>query len=71
MKKAYDPNLLIENIFEQVNDTVEYLAAGNTPFTPLKIVTTAYQIIFNTGVFGTEFKNGGKRPLPTKHGQTS
>ena len=53
MKKSYNPNLPIDNLFEQVNDAVEYAAAGNTPYTLLQIVTIAYQLVFNTGVFGT------------------
>ena len=71
MKKAYDPNLPIENLFEQINDEMGYAAAGNTPYKPLQIVTTAYQLIFNTGVFGTQYKNGGKKSLMTKYGHTS
>ena len=55
MKKPYDPNLPIENLFEQINDVDEYAASGNTPYTPLQIVMTAYQLVFNTGVFGTEY----------------
>ena len=35
MKTAY------ENLFEQINDAVEYASAGKTPYTPLQIVTTA------------------------------
>ena len=66
MKKSYDPNLQIENLFEQANDAVEYVAAGNTPYTPLQIVMTAYQLVFNAGVFGIECKNGGKYPCRQK-----
>jgi hypothetical protein len=38
MKKPYDPNLPIENLFEQINDAVEYAAAGkhHTPTLKLK-----------------------------------
>ena len=52
MKKPYNLNLPVENLFKQVNYAVEYAAAVNTPYTPLQIVTTAYQLVFNTGVFG-------------------
>ena len=45
------PNLPIENLFEQINNAVEYAAAGKTPYTLLQSITTAYQLISNTGTF--------------------
>ena len=62
MKTPYDPNLPIENLFEQITDAVEYASAGKTPYTPLQMVSTAYQLVFNTGVFSLDCKEWRKRP---------
>ena len=59
-KKPYDPNLPIENLFEQINDTVDYTTAGDTPYITSQILSTAYQLVFNTGVFGLDCKEWRK-----------
>ena len=66
MKTPYDPNLPIENLFEQITDAVEFASAGKTPYTPLQIENTAYQIIFNTGVFSLDCKEWRKKPAVDK-----
>jgi hypothetical protein len=66
MKKAYDPNQPIENLFEQINDAVEYAAAAKNPYTNAQIESTAYQLLFNTGVFSLECKEWRKKPAVTK-----
>jgi hypothetical protein len=50
-KTAYDPNLPIETLFDQVENAVDFAAAGNTPYSPEQVVATAYQLIFATGLF--------------------
>jgi hypothetical protein len=51
LKTAYDPNLPIETLFDQVENAVDFAAAGNTPYSPAQVVAIAYQLIFATGVF--------------------
>ena len=51
LKTAYDPNLPIKTLFDQVENAVDFAAAGNTPYSPKQVVATAYQLIFATGVF--------------------
>ena len=41
MKKPYDPNFTIKNLFEKIDEAVGFAAAGNNPYTPFQIVTTA------------------------------
>jgi hypothetical protein len=50
-KTAYDPNLPIETLFDQVEDAVDFAAAGNTPYSPAQVVATAYQLIYAAGMF--------------------
>ena len=66
MKKPYDPNQPIENLFEQINDAVEYAAAAKNPYTNAQIESTAYQLVFNTGVFSLDCKEWRKQPAATK-----
>jgi hypothetical protein len=51
LKTAYDPNLPIETLFGQVEDAVDFAAAGNTPYSPVQVRATAYQLIYATGMF--------------------
>jgi hypothetical protein len=51
LKTAYDPNLPIETLFDQVENAVDFAAAANTPYSPAQVVATAYQLVFATGVF--------------------
>ena len=49
MKNPYDVTTPIENLFEQIDDSVEYADNANTPFTTEQILATAYLLIFQTG----------------------
>jgi hypothetical protein len=50
-KTTYGPNLPIKTLFDQVENAVDFAAAGNTPYSPEQVVATAYQLIFATGLF--------------------
>jgi hypothetical protein len=56
MQKPCDVNQPIEIYFKQIEDAMEYAAAGKTPYTPEQIVTIAYQGIFRTGIFPDDCK---------------
>jgi hypothetical protein len=55
-KAPFDANLPIENLFTQIDDGVNYAAAGNTPYTPAQVLACAYQLVFATGLFNIECK---------------
>lgn len=65
-KAPYDANLPIETLFAQVESSMEYAAAGNTPYTPNQIVATAYQVIFATGMFHDDCKIWNRKPVADK-----
>ena len=46
LQVPYNSNLHIEALIDQVEDAVEYAAAGNTPYSPLQVFGIAYQFIF-------------------------
>ena len=66
MKVPYDVNLPIETFFDQVEDAVEFASAGNAPFTPVQVVNTAYNVIFNTGMFTDDCKIWKRKPAANK-----
>lgn len=49
MKAPYDITTPIENLFAQIDEAVEFAEAGNSAFTAMQIVNTAYLLIFQTG----------------------
>ena len=49
MKSPYDITTPIENLFAQIDESLEYADSGNSPFTNAQIVTNAYILIFSTG----------------------
>ena len=65
MKTPYDSNLPIKILFKQITNAVKYASAGKTPYTPLQIVPTAYQLIFNTDVLALDCKEWRKRSPPS------
>jgi hypothetical protein len=65
-KAPYDANLPIETLFTQIETSMEYAAAGNTPYTPAQIVANGFQIIFATGMFHDDCKIWNRKPAADK-----
>ena len=42
MTTDYDTNLSIKNLFEQIDNAVEFATVGGAPYTPEKILTIAF-----------------------------
>ena len=63
LKIAYDVNQPIERLFGQIEDAIEYADAGHNPYTPLQVVTNAFQLVFQNGMFVQDCKNW-KRTTP-------
>jgi hypothetical protein len=57
MRAAYDVNLPIETLFRQIENSIDYAAAGNTPYTPAQVLAIAYQIVFQTGLFADDCRD--------------
>jgi hypothetical protein len=56
MKQPCDVNQPIEVLFKQIEDAIEFAAAGASPYTPAQILNIAYQLIFRTGIFADDCK---------------
>ena len=62
MKTPYDPNLPIEALFDQIEDAVEYAAAGKAPSSAAQVVNTVYNLIFQSGLYQDDCKLWKRRP---------
>jgi hypothetical protein len=51
LNTPYDPNQLIETLFQQIPDARAFAVAGGQPYVAAMIVNIAYTLIFNTGLF--------------------
>ena len=45
MAAPYDVNLPIEMLYKHIEESVQYAAASNTPFTTAQVVSTAFRVI--------------------------
>ena len=63
LNTAYDVNQPIERLFKQIEDAVEYADAGHNPYIPLQVVTNAFQLVSQTGMFVRDCKEW-KRTTP-------
>lgn len=50
-KKQWDTNQPFEALIDQVEDAVDFAAAGQAPYSPAQIVANAYNLVFNTGMY--------------------
>jgi hypothetical protein len=56
MKQPCDVNQPIEVLYQQIEDAIEFAAAGQTPYTPEQVINTGYQLVFRTGIFSDDCK---------------
>jgi hypothetical protein len=51
LNTPYDPNLLIETLFQQIQDARAFAVAGGQPYGAAMIINIAYTLVFNTRLF--------------------
>jgi hypothetical protein len=51
MREPFDPTLPIETLFDQIKSVVEFADAGNRTYNPEKVVSRAYLLILQTGMY--------------------
>jgi rubrerythrin len=66
MKQLCDVNQPIEVLYQQIEDAIEFAAAGQTPYSPKPILDVAYQLIFCTGIFSNDCKIWKRQPAAYK-----
>ena len=62
MNEAFDPNLPIESFFRRVEECVDFAAAGQTPFSPQQVVSSAFYAIQKSGYFPDDSKEWKRLP---------
>lgn len=56
MYAPYDINLPIETLFDQIEEGLEYAAAGRSLFTNEQVMSIAYMTVLKNGMFPDETK---------------
>ena len=66
LKAPYDPNLPIETLFDQIENGIDYAAAGLSPYSPEQVINTAFQLVYATGMFLDDCKIWKRRAVAYK-----
>ena len=56
LKTPYDAGTPFETLIDQVEDAIEFAAAGKTPYSKKQIVNATHNLVFSTGVFDSYCK---------------
>jgi hypothetical protein len=66
LNTPYDPNQLIETLFQQIQDARAFAVAGGQPYGNAMIINVAYTLIFNTGLFSNACRVWQSRAIAEK-----
>ena len=66
MTKDYDPNLPIETLFLQIEESVAYADHGNDPIPATTVTNRAYNLVFKTGIFVDDCREWKRLPAIQK-----
>ena len=66
MTRDYDPNLPIETLFKQVEDSVAYADHGGAPISTVQTTNRAFTLVFRTGIFVDDCREWKRLPLDQK-----
>ena len=61
LNQPWDPNQAIETLIDQVEDAVDYAAAGKAPHAATQIVNAAHNLVFETGMHNDYCKDWRKK----------
>jgi hypothetical protein len=66
MRRAWDPQQLVETLFKQIQDCADYLEAGGVPIGPSQQINVGYANIFATGYFMSAYRRWNEKPAADK-----
>jgi hypothetical protein len=66
MRRAWDPQQLVETIFKQIQDCADYSEAGGVPVGPSQQINVGYAKIFATGHFMSACRRWNEKPAAEK-----
>ena len=64
MSKPCGPNEPFEALIQQIQDAMDYTDHGGAPFTQEQILNTAYNLVYQAGVFVDDCKDWRNRRAP-------
>ena len=65
-KQQWYLNQPFKVLIDQIEDAIDYAAAGNTSYSKEQIMNMAYNIVYHTGLFSEECKTCRKKDAPNK-----
>jgi hypothetical protein len=66
LNTPYDPNQPTETLFQQIQDARAFAVAGGQPYGAAMIVSVAYTLVFNTGLFPDACRAWQSRAIAAK-----
>ena len=66
LKEKWDANTPIEMLFDQLEDAQDYAAAAGQPYSNTQLLTTAYNLVYATGLFFDDCKAWNRLPTNQK-----
>ena len=60
--EKWDANTPIEMLFDQIDDAQDFAAAAGQPYTNNQLLTTAYNLVYATGLFFDDCKTWNRLP---------
>ena len=66
MKEPFDPTRPIENLYEQIENAVEFSEARDALYTDMQVITIAYSLIFAQGIYKTACREWTKKAAVEK-----
>ena len=66
LKEKWDANTPIEMLLDQIDDAQDFAAAAGQPYTNNQLLTTAYNLVYATGLFFDDCKAWNRLPLNQK-----
>ena len=66
LKEKWDANMPIEMLFDQIEDAQDFASAAGQPYSNNQLLTTAYNLVYATGLFFDDCKAWNRLPANQK-----
>ena len=63
MREPFDAIKPIEELFEQIEEAVEYADVANATYNDAQVVLRAYPLVYKTGMYNDACREWRKRPI--------
>jgi hypothetical protein len=68
MQKPWDPNTPFGTLIDQLEDAMEVADVATQAYTNAQVLTLAYTLVYNIGLYFDECKSWNAMPTAEKHG---